>query len=174
MKRINEEPVPSAEEWLEALQQLDLAKKIPPPYRAMLVANYLAKDHTITTWGLKEAANYNEVGGVNLHYGILGKLLAEKLQREPTRRGHNNSPQWTMVHCFGNRPESDDDDGYVNWEWTLKPQVVQALQWLDWVEQVQKEFKLSGGYTDKAVQEGRQALPYLVAIARQRKNNYVQ
>jgi hypothetical protein len=72
-------PVPSVEQYREALRSLRARNAVPPAYWKMLAAHYRAPHHAITAEGLAQAAGYKNSRGANLHYGRFGKLLRDEL-----------------------------------------------------------------------------------------------
>lgn len=117
----------NVEEYKEALA--NIRPKLPRTYLQMLEAHYLHPDQSITVKELAEAAGYPQTRTANLHYGNLGKRVLKALPGyEPTRRGHNNSPQWTMVIAKGRHEFGTSGP----WLWRLRPQVVDALDQLGW------------------------------------------
>lgn len=115
----------SAEEYKIALERI--WPELPKSYRKMLKAHYLHPQQTMTLKELQEAAGYKSESGVNLQYGKLGKRILKALgDYEPTRRGHDNSPQWTMVIAQGYEGEGI----HGGWLWALRSEVSDALDQL--------------------------------------------
>ena len=67
-------PIPKAAEYASAL----LKMTIHPSYRKMLKAHYDAHNRSITYAKLNEAAEWGN-GAANLHYGLFGRKLGDKL-----------------------------------------------------------------------------------------------
>lgn len=106
-------------------------------YRKMLSAHFRAPDYLITATQLADAAGYAGYEGANLHYGKLGKRLAEEIDFSPPTRP-DGTEIWT---CAIARPRDLDPEhphtsmlesllrnmNTGHFEWQLRPQVVQAL-----------------------------------------------
>ncbi|VVT04916.1 conserved hypothetical protein [Erythrobacter sp. EC-HK427] len=97
---------------------------------AMLEAHYKAKNHTLTATQLANAAGKDTHSYANSQYGSLARDLAEEMEYvPPNTHPADGSTVWTFALAEGKRDENSDGTGeYVEWEWTLRPQVVQALK----------------------------------------------
>jgi len=71
----------SVEEYKLGLHSI--RRRMNPKHFEMLQAQYAAPNRTVTAPQLAEAIGYSSYGGVNLHYGKLGRLLAEELGKSP-------------------------------------------------------------------------------------------
>jgi hypothetical protein len=87
----------------------------------MLRANYQAPDHTLTAAELADLVNLPGYKQVNLRYGRFAKDLATRLGRDPKIKV-------AMLVRFsgGTPPKKTDQDETI--QWTLLPEVVQALE----------------------------------------------
>jgi hypothetical protein len=87
----------------------------------MLKAHYHAPSQIITPAQLADAVEYKNYGGANLHYGNIGKMIAEYLNYVPPTHTNNEQPFWSIV--LANRYQDDKQQ----WYWALRPEVAQAL-----------------------------------------------
>jgi hypothetical protein len=87
----------------------------------MLRANYQAPGHTLTAAQLAELVNLPSYKQASLRYGRFAKDLATRLGRDPKIKVA------TLVKFSGGTPgkKTDQDDTI---QWTLLPEVVQALE----------------------------------------------
>jgi predicted HNH restriction endonuclease len=91
--------------------------------REMLTCHYNAPDHTLTGRQMSSLMGW---GGqtANNHYGKLARRVAEELDWEPTEReGYDGYHVSGLI--LGSRPNRA-------FEWTMRPQVVGALELLGW------------------------------------------
>lgn len=107
----------TAAEYVNAFRQLVM----PPHHMRMLQANYHAPNRTITATMMAKAMGYPNYNTANLHYGKLGRLLAEQL-------GWNPLPQQTVfVIVTFEKPEKE-------WHWIMRSAISSALEQLGWVD----------------------------------------
>lgn len=106
---------PSAQEYEEAFRSLDLSET----HRDMLKVHYEAPEHTITATQMARAVGYSKYGAANMHYGRLGRLVAENLDFDPL-----NEHLGTLVTFEKRNGE---------WHWIMRYQVSRALESLGWV-----------------------------------------
>ena len=118
-------PAPSVAQYKRAFRTI--YPKLHPNYLAMLKAHYSAPEHTVTMSELAEAVGYSGHRPANLHYGKLGRMIAEELNyRKERLRGQSNfidalaieDPSWNRIE---------------EWPWIMRPEVVKALEELGWV-----------------------------------------
>jgi hypothetical protein len=125
---------PSAIEYVEAFDRLG---GLPTSYEAMLEAHLNAPDHLISASHLAAAAGYTNWSAANLHYGTLGRRLAEQLNYNPPTRP-DGSVIWTYALAIApGDGDLDSEQIYAalerslddpHFEWLLRPQVVEALR----------------------------------------------
>jgi hypothetical protein len=113
--------IPTADEFADAFAAL--GPKIRKHHWKMLEAHLLAADATMTTGEIAGAAGYSGYSSANLHYGALGRLLAEHLGFDPPR-DTDGAILWTATHATGERADADK----LNWRWTLRPEIVACLR----------------------------------------------
>lgn len=106
--------IATTEEYVSAFRSL----KLEEHELAMLMAHVRAPDHTLTATELAKAAGYDNFGSANIHYGKLGRKLAELLDIVPPLSISRGEPVWTMALA-----ESIDED----LRWRLHPEVVDAV-----------------------------------------------
>lgn len=112
---------------VEQFKQALLGAKPNKAELAMLEANFRAPGHAISVRQLAEVAGY-AFGAVNIHYGKYGRKLAEYHNLSSPMRNEKDDPVWTGVLATGN----DDDPDAANYVWTMRPELVEALQQLRW------------------------------------------
>jgi predicted HNH restriction endonuclease len=118
--------IPSAQRYRKAF--LALGESLPASYRAMLVAHFKAPAHTITTKQLAKRVGYANYNAAVLHYGTLGGLLCDELDFTPSVTDPNGDPIATFVLADAPRQRTSGE-----LQWTMRPQVVEALIDLGWV-----------------------------------------
>jgi predicted HNH restriction endonuclease len=111
--------IPTVEAYKNAL--VTVLDSSPESHRKMLHAHYHAKDHKITATELSRAAGYKNYNAANLHYGKLSAKLCNELSLAPPI-GNNGEPTSTYVLATARKMSS-----YADWEWTLRPEVVKAI-----------------------------------------------
>ncbi len=125
--------IPSVEAYREALSVIE----INAAETAMLDAHIAAPRHTLTATQLAEAAGWDSWSSANLHYGLLGRKIAEAMRWTPPLRP-DGTEIWTMAIATG---PHDIEGGaeidmagllatYENggqFEWVVRPQLVEAL-----------------------------------------------
>lgn len=125
--------VPSVQAYAEAFAAVGLNRG----EHAMVHAHLAAPWHKLTANELAKAAGWPSWSAANLHYGGLGRKIAEFLDWPPPTR-NDGTPIWTMAIAV---PAAVDDvpveeaidflmSGFETggeFEWTLRPQVVAAF-----------------------------------------------
>jgi hypothetical protein len=135
----DEEGAPSAKEYARAILAIE---PISESYRAMLRAHLNAPDHLISATKLAEAANYAGYEAANLHYGTLGKMIADEIGFLPPKRA-NGDPIWTCAIARDPNLDTEFPEtslvqaalrniDQAHFEWQMRPQVVEALRSLDY------------------------------------------
>ncbi len=107
---------------MQSLRAIDLTTK----QREMLQAQYAAPFRTVTAPQLAEAVSYPNHKVVNLHYGRLGRLVAEYLWDSPNNTIRSGI-HWFLALSSGMSSPS----GYL---WTMYPALAEALEKLGIVE----------------------------------------
>jgi 5-methylcytosine-specific restriction enzyme A len=111
------DPQFSTDDYVAAFRKFAIA----PYHLRMLQANYHAPDHTLTATKMSRALGYSKYHAANLHYGILGRLVAENIGWRPI------PPTTVYVLCTFKKPGRE-------WHWIMRPQVAKALERLGWIE----------------------------------------
>lgn len=125
---------PSPRSYAEALKRLE---PLPGTYRAMLQAHLHAEDRFISATRLALAAGYENWSGANLHYGLLGRKVAEELDYDSPKRGDGTSI-WTCTLALARDEDKDLDETQIfsllerhleapHFEWLMRAQLAEAL-----------------------------------------------
>ncbi len=109
--------VPTSAQFVDAFLSLN---RVSDAQISMLRFHYAAERRTVTATQMATAANYSHYGVANLQYGRLGRRIGESLSFLPT-----DMPVDVLV--TQSRPANE-------WLWTMRPQVAEALEILNWVE----------------------------------------
>lgn len=117
--------VPSVAEYVTAFRAIEL--EMGEHHFRMLRAHYHAMDHTVTASEMARAMRYASYSSANLHYGKLGRKLAEALGFR--------LKYWvnSLADFIG------PDEGLPHWLWIMWPQVGAALEELGWISTDQDE-----------------------------------
>jgi len=94
--------------------------ELTPKQRAMLAAHYHAPHRCITATQLAAEVGYASMGGANLQYGILARMVRDVLDF-PTQRG--------LVHLYSLATFIKGK----HWIFVMRPEVAEALEALGWV-----------------------------------------
>src|SRR6266511_1276707 len=114
-------PIPSVARYKEALSAIHGA--LTDGQLAMLRAQYLAPQHTLTATELASAAGYRSFRGTNLQYGKMSVLLRDVL-------GYwGDGAAASYVFSLFNPPGAV---GNPEWLFVMHDEVVQALSELGW------------------------------------------
>jgi 5-methylcytosine-specific restriction enzyme A len=132
------EPEYKTDDYIRAFKNIAVA----PHHMRMLQAHYHQKDHTITATQMSKTLGYPTYAAANLHYGKLGRLVAEQ-------PGWSPLPEQTIfVIVTFNKPERE-------WHWIMRPQVAEALESFGWVEteypQTPEEVEATASFYEGAV-----------------------
>lgn len=133
------EGAPSEKIYADAFELI--LPKISDSYRAMLKAHFEAPNQLITATELAQAAGYNGYEAANLHYGMLSKRIALEIGFDPPKR-EDGTEIWTCAIARGPSQDHEFPDtsildammraiGHKHFEWQLRPQVVRALNRID-------------------------------------------
>lgn len=124
--------IASKEQYIDALLKLrDKSRLRNTKYLAMLKAQYVAPKHTITATQLAESVKYENYNAANLHYGTLGREIAEILGYQPPKR-KNGEPIWFWVLSGGNEASDKTQNGH--YEFVMRPELADALRDMKWVK----------------------------------------
>lgn len=111
------EPVYKPDDYVAALRRIAIA----PHHMRMLQVHYHAPDRTLTATQMSKALGYPTYTAANLHYGKLGRLVAEQIGWRPLPE------QTVFVLVTFEKPGRE-------WHWIMRPAVAGALEQLGWVE----------------------------------------
>jgi hypothetical protein len=107
---------PSIEDYKRAFRAI--RPRMTDEQFQMLAAHFKSVSCVLTSRELAQSGGYDRLEAANSQYGRLGSLLASELGFRP---GQASSSFATFY-----KPEEGE------WRWELRPQVVKALQELDW------------------------------------------
>ncbi len=115
--------VPDAEAFAAVFRRMEAERRLSDNDKAMLVEHYNAPAMTLTAREMSARMGW---GGqmANRHYGGLGKRVAEYLDWTPPER-IGLDDYFVAALVLGSRRSSE-------FEWTLRPQIADALQHLNW------------------------------------------
>ena len=113
--------VPPTDQYIRGLRLVE--KSLHPNHRAMLMAHYKAKGHTLTATELAEAAGYANWRGVNLQYGLFADRLAKAMNWQKP-----DDAQYSYAIASFSKPTEREED----WLWHMHPQLVKAIEHLGW------------------------------------------
>lgn len=109
---------PSAQDYVRAFRVIEA--EMTPKQRAMLLAHYQAPGRSITATQLAWKVGYQSMGGANLQYGILARMVRDVLDF-PQGRG--------LVHLYSLCTFIKAE----HWIFVMRPQVARALELLEWL-----------------------------------------
>jgi hypothetical protein len=120
-------PIATPEEFKQALLKVRDRYGISPKELAMLKAQCHAPNHTITSQQLAKVLGYSHYIAANGAYGSFADRVCHALgiTLAPTR---SKEPHWWRTLAIGHVPANSKDD----YEWVMRPQLVQALQEMKW------------------------------------------
>ncbi len=104
-------------DYVNAFRNLNLQ----PYQRRMLEIHYCAPNHTLTATQMAKAMGFRNWGGANLHYGVLGKLVAEML-------GWHPMPE-TALYVLAEFEKPGRE-----WHWIMRSPVASAMEILGWAK----------------------------------------
>ena len=89
--------------------------------------------HQITSTQLSDVIGLAGYAEANLRYGKLGHAVADELGYEPPKRSSGDrKPRWWMALSTGK--QGAEGDGHF--EFTMRPELVQAIEAMHWVRPV--------------------------------------
>jgi hypothetical protein len=91
-----------------------------PAQQQMLAAHLGAPGCILTATQLAAAAGYADYGLANLHYGKLGRMLAEEMDWHP------GTEMWTFALATDANAAPGAEMATGEWKWQLRPEVVEA------------------------------------------------
>jgi hypothetical protein len=122
-------PIATVDEFSTALLRIRDRDGISPGDLAIFRAFAAAPDHVLTAPKLAQAAGLAGWQEANLRFGLLAQRIGEALHFTPSRRS-NGTLRWWMAAAYG-AGSDEDDTGY--WQWVLRPELLEALQSMNWV-----------------------------------------
>lgn len=105
------------DEYVAAFRHIDVA----PHHMRMLLAHYHAPSRTLTASQMAKVLGYPTYSTANLHYGTLGRIVAERLAWVPL------PDQTVFALATFAKPRRE-------WQWIMRPAVAEALERLGWVD----------------------------------------
>jgi hypothetical protein len=122
-------PIATVEQFKAALLAVRDKDAISQQKLVMLRAHCRAPSHTISATSLAQAAGLASSGVANLQYGRFAHAVADQLGYDPTTPG-DGSTRWWSTFCIGRDSAHTAKDG--DFEWIMRPELVQALQEMKW------------------------------------------
>jgi hypothetical protein len=115
-------PVPSTEEYVEAIGQVALSR----PQQAMLLALSLAGDDGLSDGGMANAAGYKSQASAHRAFVAAGTLIAEYLSVAPDDDDAETeeTPEGSALLGFRGDPPTEAKPG----NWVLHPELLQAVR----------------------------------------------
>lgn len=110
-----------ASDYIAAWEALE--HRIAPGQRSMLLGHAAAPQHTLSMQAVAELGDYASYRAANFQYGKLGKLFAEFFFIGALE----NSTQALAI--------SGPRDAHGQWQWTVRPALVEALRQLGMLEE---------------------------------------
>ena len=122
-------PIATAEQFCDALLRVRDREGITPTDLGILRAFYHAPDNALTALKLAKAANLASWQEANLRFGTLARSVGEVLHFTPSTRPDGTLRWWqSLAHGA-----ADYEDETGHFPWTLRPELVRALQTMKWV-----------------------------------------
>lgn len=121
-------PIASVEQFKSALLSMRDAG-LPESYLTMLRAQCKSGEATITSTKLAQAADFKNFNAANLHYGTLGRGIAERLGYNPPKRSDGSSMWWTTL-SYTVEDISEADTGHF--QFIMRAELAEALRAMRW------------------------------------------
>lgn len=116
---------PGAADYVRALAEAAVSERA----RAFLVAHYYAGMHQASMEDLAQWVGFDSYEPANLHYGRLAHAVADALPAPPRDLAGQRYGNWMQALAWSNGARNAQG----HFLWTLRPQVVAALEQLGWV-----------------------------------------
>lgn len=121
-------PIATVDQFKSALLSMRDAD-LPGSYLTMLRAQCRSVDATITSTKLSQAADFKNFNAANLHYGTLGRGIAEHLGYNPPQRADGSRMWWTTL-SYTAEEVSEAETGHF--QFIMRPELVAALRAMRW------------------------------------------
>jgi hypothetical protein len=125
MSKSNQAVIPTASEYVDALNSI----KISESQKKMLRAHYMAHNRSITYTQLADAAGFDSYVGANSQYGKLGKEIGEKLGFQFLKSKTRDKPFYSSAIGSDNPNIPDDHEEY---QLIMHHELAKALDQLGW------------------------------------------
>lgn len=119
--------MPTTEDFKAVFDILQIDGKLTDAHKKMLCAHLCSPKQIITASKLALAAGYVNFRQANLEYGKLGRKVGERLNYFPRIKNGRAIPTWCIA--TGTSKSANPEGHY---EWTLRPEVKEALEKLGW------------------------------------------
>ena len=118
-------PIPTKDEYKKALE--NIKNTLSDNQLKMLQYHYKAPNRTVTFRQLAAEVNFQDHGGVNLHYGKLGKALGEAINFEFPISPERGEPFYSGSIGTGISQPKD-----IDFQFMMHHSLSDALRELDW------------------------------------------
>jgi hypothetical protein len=105
-----------------------LTNVIKPAQRQILIEMYRSPNHSLTASTLCSRLKVTDVVVINKLFGNLGNKISEFLSKHPEGYKKGDDQGWTFLAT------GRVDEIRKHFEWTLRPEVIEALEKLEWVK----------------------------------------
>ncbi|WP_144404620.1 hypothetical protein [Belnapia sp. F-4-1] len=116
--------VPTADEFLDALHQLERRKEFGKHHKAMLAALHKASERSLTAGELAEAPGWNSYGPANAHLGSFARELSLELGYQPVKADSRDPSAWTYTLATAAPDRSSED----HFRWRMRPEFAEAFE----------------------------------------------
>ena len=123
-------PIATTEQFKAALLATRDWNGIAPLQLQMLQAQCRAPECTISALQLANQLGFKNFAAARLQYGNFARAVADKLGYAPPQKGKGTPGWWFTLSTGGDNP-GDLSDGHF--EWTMRPELVEALRAMRWV-----------------------------------------
>lgn len=122
-------PIATIDQFKAALLATRDWNGIAPIQLQMLQAQCRAPDCTISATQMAQQLKFKSFAAARLHYGTMGRLIADKLGYAPPQKGKGTPCWWFTLSTLREGPDGSDGQ----FEWMMRPELAAALRAMKWV-----------------------------------------